>query len=450
MTRQDSITIIQRLFCACLGALVFLSSLAMLAADGRVSIPDRARSWLSDHNFSSEARLEWQATDRAHAVAIYTRLLQRDPANPYRWCDLAEALQEEGRSAEAAAAFYQATLLGPAIPPVLIRSANFHVANGEDAAAAALYRSILSMVHDYDPIVFLILSRTGLPVRQITATALPSDAETARHYLEFLLKRGDADELADAWSWMSAKKIDDDSAAAAYVEFLLTHSRTRHAAEVWAGHLGQLRGNYLRTNFIYNSGFQNSLKPSRFDWRIETLDGAETTVESPGPASGERNVRIRFTGEANVSYRQLTQIIVPPPGTYRFHARIKTEGVTTLSGVQFHVFDPSRKRFEWFSRAYMGTRPWIAIEEPLHIPPVPFLVVEVLRQASTKFDGKIHGTVWIDDVELVRSDGAENSQSRVLEPRDSAGPKLAPILHFMRLVPPLLFGEFLLSSGTWA
>src|SRR5439155_26590511 len=52
--------------------------------------------------------------------------LRRDPAGPYRWEDLGDAFQNAGQTGYARYCYKKADVLGPRIPYMLSRAANFH------------------------------------------------------------------------------------------------------------------------------------------------------------------------------------------------------------------------------------------------------------------------------------------------------------------------------------
>src|SRR5437762_7657711 len=64
--------------------------------------------------------------DRAVALANLQEALRRNVASPYRWCDVGEALLAAGRIKEARYCVVRAVELGPQIPPVLWRAAQFY------------------------------------------------------------------------------------------------------------------------------------------------------------------------------------------------------------------------------------------------------------------------------------------------------------------------------------
>ena len=62
----------------------------------------------------------------AVSLTDLAEFLKRDPAGPYRWEDVGEALEKSGRTEAARYCFARAITLGPRIPSMLFRDADFH------------------------------------------------------------------------------------------------------------------------------------------------------------------------------------------------------------------------------------------------------------------------------------------------------------------------------------
>jgi hypothetical protein len=77
--------------------------------------------------------------------------------------------------------------------------------------------------------------------------------------------------------------------------------------------------------------------------------------------------------------------------------------LTTDQGLGFQIVDAEAPaRLDLKTEPLLGTREWSRIEAPLVIPPPTRLVeIRLVRQPSLKFDSKIRGAAWIDDVRLV-------------------------------------------------
>ena len=391
--------------CACM---LLAGALAVLAGDGIIGSSGDLRTWLMDNGFSSDGTIDSLAQLQsassnpvrlAKAVETYRTMLYRDPANPYSWCDLAEALQRTGKTEEARKVFARAIELGPGIPPVQARAGNFYYLTGDAAAAVSSYRTVLSIVHDYDSIVFMTLGRLGLQPKEVVARVLPKERITGSNYLAFVMKSGSPEDTDAVWSWLRANKLADDAIAARYIDYLLQKQSSSKAAMTWADFAGDKRGDYLRPNMVYNPGFKHPPAPSRLDWQIQPLEGVEAGIDSDD--GGNRELHIRFNGQTNVNYAHVSQVVCLSPGRYRFRARVRSDGLTTNQGVEFYMADPSG-RFQWSTGPITGTHPWTWIEQDFNVPPSQFQTLQIVRRPSEKIDNKIEGSLWIGNVSIVK------------------------------------------------
>jgi hypothetical protein len=90
------------------------------------------------------------------------------------------------------------------------------------------------------------------------------------------------------------------------------------------------------------------------------------------------------------------------PGTYRFHAFIRTEALTTDQGIRFRISDAEvPARLDEVFGQFTGSNAWSSVDHDLVVAPKTRLLrIEVIRQPSMKFDNKVAGTAWMDDLKL--------------------------------------------------
>ena len=111
----------------------------------------------------------------ATTVAALTEALKRDPAAPYRWCDLGDAMVKAGRMNEATTCFSNAVALGPNIPPSLLRVAFFYEDVGERQRALTLTSQVQDQTETFDSTIF-----DWYRARKIRRpTSLPTDGRVA-------------------------------------------------------------------------------------------------------------------------------------------------------------------------------------------------------------------------------------------------------------------------------
>ena len=243
--------------------------------------------------------------------------LARDPANPYRWSDVAESLQNDGRTAEARFASSRAQILAPRIPAILARAANFHFDLGEhnrglELMAAALHAWGSEPTYDY--IAFAEYDRRGFTDK--ICLGLPADASIHRLYLRWHIQGDPIPEHNDIWNWILEHQYADDALAREYTEFLMKTTTPEAAWKAWAGYTRRGDGqNYANGSLILNGGFESSPSGVPFDWRMWNVDDdAVPALDDTVARSGRQSLRIRFDGQANVDYSHTSLMTVATPG----------------------------------------------------------------------------------------------------------------------------------------
>jgi hypothetical protein len=338
----------------------------------------------------------------AASVALYRQALARNPASPYRWCDLAEALLASGDTRQARDGFSQALRLGPDIPPILLHVAGFYFRQNETRPALRTMARILALVPDYDGLLFSYYDRMGVSLDEILADGVPAARRPAQSYFRHLLTSASPDDAEKAWQWVRSRGLEDDTLAGDYVGFLLGHRRCEAAADTWAQHLGPRRRDYRRGNLLFNGGFEFEPVRCPLDWRVSQIPEVEVSRDGKMAHSGQWSLRIDFRGKENLNYSHVSQTVCVRPGPLRFQAYVRTEGITTDQGVGFRVFDPeSPARLDARTAQLSGDSDWRPLELAFVVPPeTRLLVVQVRRPPSLKFDNKIAGTAWVDDAVL--------------------------------------------------
>jgi len=117
---------------------------------------------------------------------------------------------------------------------------------------------------------------------------------------------------------------------------------------------------------------------------------------------GELLASHQLCGTQNLNFAAATQLAFVRSGPYHFHASIRTDGLTTDQGIRFRISDAELPtRFDVVFGQFKGTMPWSSVEQDLTLPlQTKFVRVQVIRQPSMKFDNKISGTAWIDEMRL--------------------------------------------------
>ena len=163
---------------------------------------------------------------------------------------------------------------------------------------------------------------------------------------------------------------------------------------------------------VWDGGFESNVVGGGFAWRYSSfIGGVVVTQDIKEKHSGYRSLRLTFNGLSNANFNDVCQYIpVQPSTSYRFSAWVQTRSLSTDQGVRFglHSIGDSSSSIAW-TEDMRGTQPWTKIELPWTSgKDVRELQLCVSRNPSGKFDSKIRGSAWIDDVALVPESAETN------------------------------------------
>lgn len=340
--------------------------------------------------------------DAQESIALFREVLQRDPQNPYRWADLGEAFLDAGQKEEARKCYGEVLTLAPQSAPFLLRVANFYFQIGENDKALPITARIPTLIPDYDSIIFSEYTRLVDHLEEVLLYGLPEDRRAVKSWLHYLRQDGRLDDAQRTWDWVAQRGYDDDSTAGEYAGFLLQQGHPEAAVSAWAQHLGARAGDYRKSNYLFNGNFEFEPTPSPFDWSLGHAQGVEVARDCTTAWPRNCSLRIGFEGTRNLDFAAASQVAFVRSGPYRFHTSIRTEGLTTDQGIRFRICDAELPaRMDIIFGQFTGTTPWSPVEQDLAVTPqTKLLRVQIIRQPSIKFDNKVGGTAWIDELKL--------------------------------------------------
>jgi tetratricopeptide (TPR) repeat protein len=359
----------------------------------------------------NNAPLVWRGRDQLtgdkegntqQAITTFRAVLQRDPQDPYRWADLGDAFLKAGQKEDAHYCFGQVLVLAPRSAVFLLRVADFHFQIGENQEALPITARILGLIPDYDSVIFSEYIHSVDRAEDVLRFGLPEGPRAARSWLQFLMQVGHLDDAQRTWNWVVKHDYADSALAGEYAEFLIRQGHPDVAASAWAQYTGARADDYEKSTYFFNGNFESDPAQSPFDWNFARTEGVEVKRDCTIASSGKCSLRISFAGTQNCGIALVSQLVFVRPGIYLFHAFIRTEALTTDQGVRFRFSDAEvPTRLEEVFGQFTGTSPWSSVDHDLVVSPQTRLLrIEVIRQPSLKFDNKIGGVAWIDDVEL--------------------------------------------------
>ena len=329
--------------------------------------------------------------------------LKENQLAPFRWVEAAEQFAAAGEMDKAKGAFLQAQKMGPEIPAIWVRTANFYFLQNQPEAGIEAVSKVLKITSANDDFVFVYFDQFA-PSRDHVYRAILDNRRASRSYLSYLMARSRGEEAFSMWDQNSQRGYIDRPLLVQYLEFLIKQQQFQQAVKLWAASLTpEQRGDYPTLNMIYNPGFEQSPSGSVLDWVIQPMETVETSLSSTQIKTGKQSLRVQFPGTSNIDFHHVSQVVsIPVAGNYGFKAMLKMEGITTDQGVRFCFEDAATAgKFRFQTEPLRGTSEWIPVTANLAIPSATRgLRISICRSASLKFDNKVSGTFWVDDVSL--------------------------------------------------
>jgi tetratricopeptide (TPR) repeat protein len=355
----------------------------------------------------------WQYTmdepDAQRAIHYYRAALSLDPRDADTWTELAAAYESEGDIQRAREAFREAKRAYPLSAEVSWRYGNFLLRQDQITDAFAEIRRAAYVDPKRSAEAFSRCWRVDPDVRAILDHVLPPNLDG---YLDVIHQLADKDEYPAAlvvWERLVAFHPPLTLfQAIPFTEQLAQKHEIEDARRVWDDAL-RLSGTVSPTqppgSVLWDGGFETGWSNGGFAWHFPTTYGSvRISFDSREKHSGRQSLKISFDGRHNVGLDgPCIHAEVQPGVSYRLHAWVRAENLTTNEGVRFHLdWRESARNGNLETPDVRGSQPWTEITLPWTAPSgVRQVRVCIVRHPSEKFDNQIQGTAWIDDVALV-------------------------------------------------
>jgi tetratricopeptide (TPR) repeat protein len=349
------------------------------------------------------------------AIAAYRKAVTVDPRSPHYWLDLATAYEVDGDNARAKEAYAHAKASAPISAEVAFSYGNFLMRNENYPEA---YNELRQAVGSDPKLLPLAISRTWRALENVDQLnqILPVTSGAYLQAVNFFASNHQMEPALMEWGHLTALGQSVSLASTfPFLDQLIHEDRAEDARRVWgeARTAAGLPGQAASQSLIWNGDFKQDFANGGLGWRWSPVQGATIDFDSqPGP-DGSRALRLDFTGGSNINLGTPLQFVpVQPQTTYHFHAYMRTEDITTESGMRFSIVDPNHPNaVSVLTENLTGTHAWNALDVDVTTgAETHFLVVRLFRASSRLFDNQLSGTVWIAGVSLVQA-GAEAEQS---------------------------------------
>jgi tetratricopeptide (TPR) repeat protein len=343
--------------------------------------------------------------DLNKSLAYLRKAVERNPLEQEYWLSLAKIFQRLGEPKNSEKALQNATRVFPTGYQGRWTAGNLFLQQGEYEKAIPQFSYILTHYPNQSRLVYDLWEKVLGDPALMLERLVPQDPPSLSQYLSYLYEAGDKEMLKKVWGRRASLGYQADRAEIIrHVDFLISHGDLPEAYRIFKA---RLRDEGLLTpsggNLIFNGGFEKEkVLGWGFDWKIETVPGAEISFDPTGAFEGKSSLKITFSGKENVDFHHVYQFAcLKPNHRYILKAHVKTKGLTTRSGIKLEVaaIGPA---FTASSQSLTGDNEWKELTVSIGTPDkTEGGIVRVRRERTDKFDRFISGMVWIDNVRLV-------------------------------------------------
>ena len=360
-------------------------------------------------------QLDFANADPQQELADYQRAVQDDPLSATFWMNLAGAYEANGDLSGAQNAFESARSVYPLSAEVAWNYGNFLLRQEKYAEG---YAEIRHAVQSDPKLLTLAISRvwrSSGDVNVLLDQVLPADVDAYTQALNFFASIRQSDAALSVWRRiLSLGKFVALPRTFPFFDELILDDRSVEAKQVWIEALtaaGLPHVEPLNRSLIWNGGFGGDFSNGGLGWRWNSPIGVAVDFDTAPPSAGVRAVRLDFGGGRNLEITEPMQYVpVEPAHTYHFHALMRTEEITTESGMRFSLVDPNHDdAVNAFTENFTGSHAWTPLDMDVTTSrETHFLLVRLLRMGSRLFENKLSGTVWIADVSLIPEESLGN------------------------------------------
>jgi hypothetical protein len=342
--------------------------------------------------------------DPAAAKPALLRATALDPHVPWYWLDLATAGAVSGDMDAHRNALLRASQSDPRTPVVAWEVANLMLVDGKFEAALPLFRTVVENDPASAERVYDLCWRTRSDIDLLLRSVTPSTVEAHLALLNVMVAH-DAHEAAQrVWSALTAlPQPVVASRAMPYVNYLVRTKELARADEAmqWLArnHVAlqtETRGAGLP---LVNPGFEEEYIPGPFSWTLQANPAVRFQIDGNEFHGGTRSLRLDFTG-TGFRLSGLTQYIrVPEHTPLELSVFVKANQIKTPLGPRLLVQDAYTHEVLATGREWIGSNAWR--EERLLFTTRDNGLI-ALRIARDTVAGSIAGSMWIDDLKVVR------------------------------------------------
>ncbi len=363
--------------------------------------PGNADDW---YRLGLNRMLDFENADPQAAIEAFRHSVSIDPRSAGNWMALGDAYEQTGDIPQARQAFETAVADYPDSGEVRWRYGSFLLRQGDlQQAYAEIHRALLSTPTLATLAVSRVFRVTQDPQVLITEV-LPENDRVMSDALTWLI---DAQQPQGALAvWNQMVRIAHPvplKVSAPLVDLLVGKDQGDAARNVWRQALalsGTDASGFTPQSLVFNGGFETDSVNDGLDWRWNPVPGITYAYDTSHEHSGRRALSVTFDGSQNLNYHDVLQPVPVEPNTrYHFSAALRTAGISTDSGVGLALTFFTQPSISLEPLA--GDHDWLTQQMDFTTGPNTHIVqIGLNRNPSEKFDNKLAGTIWLDDVTL--------------------------------------------------
>jgi tetratricopeptide (TPR) repeat protein len=337
------------------------------------------------------------------------RLLQAaawaDPSDALVYLALADLWVKAGRVPVAQGLVAVADALGPMRPPVLSRSADFWLRQGQWDRVLARWSNLLLNRPENAKQLFPVLLRVAEnpASRPLLQPFLEQPPAWWLQFFSYTAQKAQSSETVLALYQARRRRGDplDKVEQQAYLDRLLRDKRWLDAYLAWLNGLDDRQLTVLGN--IYNGSFELPLTSVGFDWRVFPLRGVVVETAQTYGTRGDKALHINFNGQ-RAQFRHVLQYLFLEPGQYRLRGWVRVDQLRTERGLRWTMRCAPDQPVLVASELFLGSDDWRLFGVEFTVPESDCMA-QMLRlelEGRAALDFEVEGDIWFDDLSVVR------------------------------------------------
>ncbi len=338
-----------------------------------------------------ELRMYQNAKDELE-IAVSLR-----PRDDYLWLELGELRDELDDQVGALSAFDQAAAAAPYYAHTRWQRANLRLRMGRYDEAFPELRAAAKSNRGYMPtLIDLAWSLSKQDVKLTEQLAAIDSVEARTSFARLLARQGKGKETIEQYALI--KESVSPEIKKELINSLIATFNYTEAFQIWGNNNGRIEN----TAQVNDGGFEGSLNfgDTGFGWHVVRQPHIEISQDASEKESGDKSLRMAFTGESPPTLASVSQtIVVKPEHKYRVSLAVKSKEIVS-GGAPLLLVEDARSRVRIATaNLQLESGIWHKLNVEFTAPANCFAVLlKVARTECQSAPCPIFGTLWLDSV----------------------------------------------------